>query len=99
MAFEENNPGIWEYSKDGDMIEGVLLKIQDKVGPSDSMLYSLSVKEKPVNVWGSTILDQRMVGINVGDVIQIIYKGLAEAKPGKNPAKLFQVLIDKEKSK
>jgi len=95
MVFEENNPGIWEYKDDGDMIEGKLLKIQSDVGPSDSMLYTLEVDGKPINFWGTTILDQRMVGINVGDLIQVIFKGLGEAKAGKNAPKIFQVLVDR----
>ncbi len=96
MVFEDNNPGFWEYDKEGDKLTGVLIKIQENVGPSASMLYTLEVKEKPINVWGTTILDQRMVGIKVGNLIEIIYKGLGKAAAGKNAPKVFQVLVDRE---
>jgi len=94
MVFNENKPGIWTYENDEDFIIGVLLKIEHDVGPSKSMLYTLSVDEKPISVWGSTILDQRMLGIKVGGLIRITYKGLGEAKPGLNAPKIFKVELD-----
>jgi len=78
-----------------DSVTGVLLKIEEDVGENKSKLYTLEVNEKPVNVWGSTILDQRMVGIKVGDLIKIVYKGLGEKKQGRNAPKIFQVLVDR----
>jgi len=96
MAFEENNPGIHEFKNEDDELTGVLIKIQDEVGPQDSMLYTLEVEGKPVSVWGCAILDQRMIGIKVGDNIKIVYKGLGEARAGQNAPKIFQVLVDRD---
>lgn len=97
MAYEENNPGIFEFSDENNEIEGVLIKIQDNVGSQNSMLYTLETQadKPPVSIWGSAILDQRMMGIKQGDKIKVIYKGLGEASPGKNPPKIFQVLVDR----
>ncbi len=95
MAFEENNPKTIEFKEAGDELTGVLLKIQDNVGPSKSMLYTLEVDKKPVIVWGSTVLNIKMIGLQPGDLIKMIYEGLGEAKPGKNAPKLFKVLVDK----
>lgn len=95
MVFEENNPIEFKFTEDNPLLEGVLIKVQENVGSNDSMLYTLEVNGKPINVWGSTVLDQRMVGVKLEDTIQIVYKGLGEAKPGKNPPKLFKVMIDK----
>jgi len=99
MAFEENNPGIHEFKEEDDELTGVLINIQKDVGPSKSMLYTLEVDSKPVSVWGCKILDQRMVGIKVGDLIKIVFKGLGEAQGGKNAPKIFQVLVDRQQSK
>lgn len=95
MAFEENNPGFWIPEREGDVIEGVLIKKEENVGSNKSMLYTLEKDKKPTNVWGSTILDQRMVGINLGDLIRITYKGLGEKKSGKNAPKVFKVEVDR----
>ena len=97
MAYVENNPEFAKFEKVDDFIEGVLLKIQSSKGPSKSSLYTLMTSEgKPINVWGSTVLDQKMSGIREGDKIKIVYKGLGAQKAGKNAPKLFQVFIDKQ---
>jgi len=96
MTYQEINPSTWTYDKDGDFIEGILISLQKDVGENKSMLYSIETPEGVKNVWGATILDQRMALVKIGDKIKITYKGLAEAKKGKNPAKLFKVEVDKE---
>ena len=96
MAFEENNPGIHEFKNEGDELTGELIKIQENVGPQNSMMYTLEVDSKPISVWGCTILDQRMIGVKIGDTIKVVYKGLGEAKAGQNAPKIFQVLIDRD---
>jgi len=97
MTYQEINPTDWTYEKDGDFIEGVLVRVQEKVGPNESMLYSIETPSGMKNVWGATILDSRMALTKVGNKIKITYKGLAkETKKGKNPAKIFKVEVDKE---
>lgn len=96
MAFKENNPGFWAPEKDGDSIEGVLVAIQEDVGANKSMLYTIEADEKPTNVWGSAILDQRMVGVKIGELIRITYKGLGEKASGKHAPKIFKVEVDRQ---
>lgn len=99
MVYEENVPGIHEFKEDGDMVEGVLIKVQDNVGPQKSMFYTLEVNEKPESIWGCAILDQRMVGVKIGDKIRVTFKGVGEASPGKNPPKIFKVEVDRPEAK
>jgi len=97
MTYQEIRPSIWTYEKDGDFIEGVLIRVQANIGVNQSMLYSIEMPEGVKNVWGATILDERMALVNVGDKIRITYKGLAQqTKKGKNPAKIFKVEVDKD---
>ena len=95
MAYEEINPGIWTYEVEGDFVEGIFVKAEKNVGPQNSMMYHLEVEEKPMSIWGSAILDQRMMWAKPGDKTKITYKGLAEATIGKKPAKIFKVEIDR----
>lgn len=94
--YEEIKPTDWTYEKDGDFIEGILIQKQPDIGPNKSMLYSIENQEGVKNVWGAAILDQRMAFVKVGEKIKITYKGLAEATPGKNPAKIFKVEVDRD---
>ena len=97
MAYQEvSDPTEWKYENDGDSIEGILVQKQDNIGANQSRLYSIETPEGVKNVWGATILDSRMVSVNVGDKIRITYKGLGEAKGGKNAPKIFKVEVDKD---
>jgi len=95
--YKEINPSNWMYEKDGDFIEGVLVQVQEEIGPNKAKLYSLETPEGVINVWGATILDQRIALVKIGDKIKITYKGLGEAKPGKNAVKIFKVEVDDHK--
>ena len=96
MAYMEIEPGIWKAEKDGDFVEGVFIKAEENVGTNDSMLYHLEVEEKPMSVWGSAVLDQRMMFVRPGERIKITFKGLGEKSGGKNAAKIFKVEVDHE---
>ena len=96
MAYEEINPTDWTYEKDGDFIEGILIRQQTEIGPNKSMLYSIETPEGVKSVWGATLLDSRMALVKIGAKLKITYKGLGEAKAGHNAPKIFKVEVDKE---
>lgn len=94
MTYKEIEPSIWKPEKEGDFIEGILVQKQEDVGENKSMLYGMEVPDGVKNVWGSAILDERMAFIKVGQKVRITFKGLAEAKKGRSPAKIFKVEVD-----
>jgi len=96
MGYTEIDPSEWKPVNDGDCIEGVFLREQKDVGVNKSMLYVLETPEGAKNIWGSTILDSKMALIKSGEKVKITFKGFAEAKSGKNPAKIFKVEVDRE---
>ena len=98
MAYEEIDPSVWKYEKEGDNIEGVLVQVQKDVGVNESFLYSIDTGKGILNVWGSAILDSRMAFAKVGDKLRITYKGRGEAKGGKNAPKIFKVEVDRNTS-
>lgn len=94
MAYEEINPGIWTPKNYGESLEGIFIRAENDVGPQKSMLYHLEKEGKPISVWGSVILDQRMVWIRPGSQVKITYLGLGEKTAGKNAPKKFKVEVD-----
>jgi hypothetical protein len=96
MTYKEVSPDTWVYEKDGDFIEGILVRKQDKIGVNESMLYSIETPKGVKSVWGSTILDQRMALVKEGSKVKVTYKGTGEAKKGKNAPKIFKVEVDED---
>lgn len=93
--WKENTGGTWKPEKKEDSIEGLLTDIQHNIGVNNSTMYTVQEKESGENigVWGSTVLDQRMKGISIGMDVRIVYKGLGEAKGGKQAPKLWAVFF------
>jgi hypothetical protein len=95
--YQEIEPTIWKPEKDGDFIEGVLVRVQEKVGENESMLYGIETPEGVKNIWGSAVLDERMAFVKQGEKVKVTFKGLAkETKKGRSPAKIFKVEVDKD---
>jgi len=95
MTYQEVETDIWKPVNPNDEVAGIFIKSESEVGANKSMLYHLEVDGKPVAVWGSTVLDTKMVAIKSGDKIKIVYEGLGEAKAGHNAPKKFKVYVDR----
>lgn len=87
----EVNPGIWKPEKQGDSVSGKYVGKKEKVGVNESTLYYLEQTNGiQTGVWSSTVLENRMQFINVGDIIKITFTGTQENKRGQ-PTKIFKV--------
>jgi len=66
-------------------------KSKTDIGPNKANLYGIETPEGVKNVWGATILDQRMDFVKVGDKVKITFKGLGEKENlVKNAPKIFK---------
>lgn len=94
MTYTKVDIGVWKPENKGDSIEGIYTGTESDVGENKSKLYHLEVEDKPYSIWGSAVLDAKMVAVKPGDKIKIEYLGTGEAQKGRNPPKLFEVYID-----
>lgn len=90
MEFEEINPNVWKHEKVGDSVEGVLLEKRKEVGANNSNAYYLEKDGNKVMVWGTTIIDQRMAYVKVGEYIRITFTE-ATVNAKKQPLNIFKV--------
>ena len=88
--WESVEPELWKPEEEGDQVEGVLLNKEEGVGVNESKLYQLETKDGIKNVWGSTVLDNRMKLVNVGDYIKIRFDGFVKNKKGQD-TKIFGI--------
>lgn len=91
--WKENTGNTWKPENKDDEVVGILVDVEHGVGDNNSTMYTIeqASNHESISVWGSAVLDSRMKGISVGEEVRIVYKGLGDKKPGKNPPKLWQV--------
>lgn len=94
MVFQTIEPTIWKPSKDGDKIEGVLVRKNPQGGKYNNESYNIDTGNGLFVVFGTTVLEQRMMFCNVGDMVRITYKGTEKNKK-KQDTKIFNVEVDR----
>jgi hypothetical protein len=74
---------IWNPEA-GDEISGIYLGFQPEVGDNKSNLYKIETSEgKQLDIWGSKVLDGKMVSIKVGQQVKIKFMGKIKPPKGK----------------
>ena len=98
MEFEEVNPTVWKPEEVGDSVEGVLVN-KEPSPKYDNQIYHLETKDKgQLVVFGTTVLDNRMAYVEVGEVVRITYKGTEKNKKDQD-TKIFKVEKAKNQQK
>ena len=73
---------------------GRLVKIEADVGPNHSKLYTVKRDNgEEVKLWGSTVIDDRFLGIPEGAYVKVNYEGLKKSKAGKDYHS-YKVFVD-----
>ena len=86
-------PGVWRPEKDGDQIIGILVNKEPKDEVNGmSAKYYIENEKGIFFVWGSTVLDDRMQYVKVGQKTRITYKGKTKNKRGQD-VNLFRVEV------
>ena len=95
---EQEIPQAWE-PKDNEKIIGILVGKSENVGKYGSTAYRLRKAEdnEIVTVWGSAVLDKKMVeqDAQMGDTIGIKFLGKKTGKDNKTTYKDYTVLVEK----
>lgn len=83
----------WDFEEDGKELIGKFVKVKMGVGSNNSNIYTFKLADGTERaVWGSTILDNRLSSLEVGQETKIVFKGrIKSATPGWNPYKDFDV--------
>lgn len=87
MAWSEINLGgrdssMWD-KENPNPLEGRLAKIETNQGPNNSTVYTITQADgTDIKVWGSTVLDDKLLGVSEGSLVKISYEGKAKSKKG-----------------
>lgn len=76
----EDSSNIWDKEAP---LEGEFVKVEPDTGPNKSNLYTIKTeKGEEVKVWGSTVLDDKLLGVPMGTFVRIEYEGKLKSKKG-----------------
>lgn len=91
-GFTEVKQDVFKFENKGDSIQGKLLSKKES-GEFDNYDYQIQSKDKTIHkVYGSVILDSKMVDVEINSIVNIEFTGLQESKKeGHQPTKLFTV--------
>ena len=86
------DPQVWKPTEPEDYLEGFLVnaKISDRQDTGNQ--YFIENISGVYFVWGTTILDDRMKLVNIGDLVRITFVELTKNKKGQD-LKIFKVEV------
>lgn len=82
MEWQEVKPQFWEYEKEGDSLEGVVIG-REPSSEGYGNQYYVQTASGIVTVWGTAVIDARMKFIGDGETIKLVYAGEGKNKRGQ----------------
>lgn len=89
MEYEEIKPSVGSLKNVGDQVEGILIS-KEPSKKYGNMEYWIENKEGHRKIFGTTVLDERMKFVNVGDYVKIEFTAIEKNKKGQD-TKIFKV--------
>lgn len=94
-GFKKVEDKIFKFEKEGDMIEGELLSIED--GKTyDNKVYKIKQTSdgETMTVFSTTVLESQMASVKIGNLVRIILANIKKSEvKGRNDTKMFEVYV------
>lgn len=75
-----SDDSIWDKE---EPLEGTYTTVETNKGQKgNSNLYTFKTDKGEIKAWGSTVLDDKMLGVPIGTYVRIEYEGLIKSKRG-----------------
>ncbi len=75
---------FFKFEKENDFVAGIYLSMQPNQGSNKEIVYNIEASDGKIqSFWGSTVLNQKMSLVRIGDDIKIIYLGKVKPDKGK----------------
>ncbi len=87
-----DNSEVWDKE---EPIEGTFVRTETNVGPNESNMYTIKTDSGEVKVWGSTVLDDKLMSVPQGTFVRIEYEGKLKSKKG-NEYHGYKVFFDED---
>lgn len=79
---QQETGDTWKYADEGEGAElvGTYTGMTANVGQNNSNMYNFTTKSGVVSVWGTSLLDNRLKNIELGEEVKLVYKGKAKSE-------------------
>ena len=99
ISGSSTNSKTWDFTTNPEFI-GYYVGVQSNVGKNASNLYSFRQESgEMVSIWGSALLDNRLVSLEVGEKVKIVYQGKERNPKSGREYKNFQIFHSTAKHK
>lgn len=88
----DTNSDVWDKEI---AIQGELVKTESDIGPNKSNMYTIKTDDGEVKVWGSTVLDDKLLGVPAQTYVKIEYEGKLKSKKGVEYHS-YKVFVDED---
>jgi len=96
MKWKKISPA-WNPEKKNDEIEGKILGVEESKGKYKSKVYVLETENSITNVFGCTVMDDKLKYMGVGDFVKIVFLGKVKGKEQEyNDFDIFKGIQDKK---
>lgn len=82
---------MYAFENKGDRFEGIFVASIPDIGENESTVHVFKHEGRRIGIWGSTILDTRMVDVQRGDSALIVFEGMDVSPKTGRTFKSFKV--------
>jgi len=83
-------PENWDFETN-KTIEGQYVNKRENIGKNNQTVYEVEVGGKVYCLWGSKILNEGMLTVEMGEDVRITFKGIGNSPKAIKPFKIFEV--------
>jgi len=65
-------------------LEGTFVRTEENIGPKKSKLHVIKTNQGEVKAWGSTVLNDKLLGVPTDTYVKIEYGGMKQSKMGQD---------------
>lgn len=81
--YEDVEQEFVKFEEENQSVAGKYLSMSQEVGENNANVYNIETEDGIKSIWGTTVLDQKMSLLKIGDDIKIIYLGKVKPEKGK----------------
>jgi hypothetical protein len=90
----EGSAEIWDYTTQ-KVLEGIYEGMSTNIGPNNSTLYHVKTNKGKVSFWNTSLLNDRMQHVEIGNKIKLEYEGKVKSEKSGRSYHSFKVFTAK----